>query len=89
MLNIYIYIYIYIYICENATDSFVLNSFFCFPFPRYYIVRYVIFNYYYKFSGLIIMALEIRFAFSRGLFVERLHAVGKFSLLVKQAYGHL
>ena len=35
------------------------------------------------------MALEIRFAFGRGLFVDRLHDVRKFSLLAKQAYEHL
>jgi len=35
------------------------------------------------------MAFEIRFAFSRGLFMDRLHAVGKFSLLEKQLYEHL
>ena len=35
------------------------------------------------------MALEIRFASSRGIFMDRLHALGLFSLLEKQAYEHL
>jgi len=36
------------------------------------------------------MALEIGFAFSRlSLFMDWLDAVGKFSLLEKQAYDHL
>ena len=36
------------------------------------------------------MALEIRVAFSRlSLFMDRLDAVGKFSLLEKQAYEYL
>jgi len=36
------------------------------------------------------MALEIVFAFSRlSLFMDRPDAVGKFSLLEKQAYEHL
>jgi len=78
MLNIYIYIY------ENGTDTFLLNSFFCFPFPFYHTVRYIRFNYFYKFSALKTTELEIRFEFSRGLFMDRLRAVSKFSLLEKQ-----
>jgi len=71
-------------IYENGTDSFLLNFFFCFPLPRYFIVCYVSLNYYYKYSGLQTMALEIRFTFSRlGLFMDRLDVVGKFSLIEK------